>query len=39
MIDSPALGWGVHIDRVEIKGRGSAGVDEAVDVAPSQGRA
>ena len=39
MIDSPALGWGVHIDRVEIKDVDPARFDEAVDVAPSRSRA
>ena len=38
MIDSPAAGWGVHIDRVEIKDVSLPDTHEAVDVAPGRGR-
>ena len=32
MIDNPAVEWGIHIDRVEIKDVALAGDHEAVDV-------
>ena len=34
MLDSPAVPWGIEIDRVEIKDVGAARGNEAVDVAP-----
>jgi regulator of protease activity HflC (stomatin/prohibitin superfamily) len=37
MIDSPAAGWGIHIDRGD-QGRLPPRDHEAVDVAPSRGR-
>ena len=38
MIDSPALDWGIHIDRVEIKDVALPETDEALDVPTGRGR-
>ena len=39
MLDSPAVDWGIHIDRVDIKDVALPEGDEALDVAPGRGRA